>query len=308
MSKTVATLITIVAFSLGIVLGRSSLSTKQNLDQEFSQHEDNDQLKAKLQALTDHDIAEYYRLKDDAEKYKKADEILAKIMTVFLHDLGIRLSQPAQNKIAATGGRVDASSSSDTQVASSGGQTATVGKSNSLLPKRSDADDFRIYERSRFEIRTEADIDKFLENVKIDNLDEALKDTGNFNNRTHTLEALKGKFSGKSTVKIDEKYRTWDVEITLDAKLGNDNNLSGYSTINMSENGKNFSSSNDKGSVTLFREFNSGSDAILLRASPSVQFQLYYIKNSDSLIGNVYRRNSEEDPFRNIGTVQLNRN
>ena len=47
----------------------------------------------KLQALTDKEIAEYYELKNDAEKLNKADEILAKMMTIFLHDLGIRISR-----------------------------------------------------------------------------------------------------------------------------------------------------------------------------------------------------------------------
>ncbi len=46
----------------------------------------------KLQDLSENEIAEYYRLKTMEERYAKADELLGKMMTIFLADLGIKLT------------------------------------------------------------------------------------------------------------------------------------------------------------------------------------------------------------------------
>lgn len=47
--------------------------------------------KQELIELTQKDFEEYQNLKSLEDRYKKADEILGKIMTVFLADLGLRL-------------------------------------------------------------------------------------------------------------------------------------------------------------------------------------------------------------------------
>jgi len=51
--------------------------------------------KRKFEALAQVDYEDYLKLKTDAEKYKKADEILGKIMAVFIADLGIHFKEKA---------------------------------------------------------------------------------------------------------------------------------------------------------------------------------------------------------------------
>ncbi len=46
----------------------------------------------KVSGLTDSEISDYYKLKDQKEKYEKANEILSKIVLLFLADLGVKLS------------------------------------------------------------------------------------------------------------------------------------------------------------------------------------------------------------------------
>jgi hypothetical protein len=49
--------------------------------------------KTKLEKFTESQMNEYHALLDQQEKYKKADEILSKVMLIFLADLGLHLSQ-----------------------------------------------------------------------------------------------------------------------------------------------------------------------------------------------------------------------
>src|SRR4051812_35867240 len=83
-------IIGIVCLALGALLGNLIL---QRPATQLDGHEAQSELKEKLQTLTDNDITEYYRLKNLEDKYKKADEILGKIVTLFLADLGIRVSK-----------------------------------------------------------------------------------------------------------------------------------------------------------------------------------------------------------------------
>ncbi|MEQ1875923.1 MAG: hypothetical protein ABL958_04700, partial [Bdellovibrionia bacterium] len=49
-------------------------------------------LKSKFQSISEKDIDEYIKLKDMKTKYEKADEIFGKILSIFLLDLGMRVS------------------------------------------------------------------------------------------------------------------------------------------------------------------------------------------------------------------------
>ncbi len=257
------------------------------------------QLKEKLQALTDSDIADYYRLKNLEDKYTKADEILGKIMTIFLTDLGLRVSKRTEEQIhQALEKNPLPTSNSKGLVAKTENITKPIG-----IPKD---DKWTINEKPLHEISNERDIPDFLEKVKIDKIDEALKSSVSFANRTSTLDALKGKFSGTSQVKIEEKIHLWDLDLFLNAEMVG-GVLTGKAQIKMAENGKIFSDSSHGGDIRAFREFTLGSEAVFINASPNVVFQLYYFKSMDTLSGNIYQKIRGSETFSYIGTLRLRR-
>ena len=256
--------------------------------------------KNKLQALTDEQITEYYTLKNDTERLKKADEILAKMMTIFLHDLGLRISRQMQEDSTAALSRTPEPQNykaAETAPPPQASPPPEVAKTN--------LNTLRKIESTRHDIINESDKANFLEQTKIQNFDDALKSAKSYSNRTGTLVALQGQFLGIATVTIAKKIRAWGVDLFLDGNV-NGNNFNGTAHIKISENGKVFSNSRDRGSLRSFKELNN-SDALLIRASPTVYFQMYLLKGHDSMIGNVYQRNTEDEPYQRIGTVQLNR-
>ena len=89
-------LIVLVGFS-AYQVGQSS---SNDVELELSEQIDSPDYKAKYEGLQEKfsdldkvDIEEYLQLKTQKEKYEKADEILTKIMKIFLVNLGLRISQ-----------------------------------------------------------------------------------------------------------------------------------------------------------------------------------------------------------------------
>ena len=60
-------------------------------------------LKEKMAQLVDTDFQDYQRLKSMKAKYESANMILAKIMKIFLADLGLRISQSQIDAITTHG-------------------------------------------------------------------------------------------------------------------------------------------------------------------------------------------------------------
>jgi hypothetical protein len=289
---------------IGVLLG-SFFTPYLSREDRDSGAQSQGQWRMKLQALTDQDIAEYYRLKTLEERYKKADEILGKIMVIFLADLGLKVAPETieQTKLKLIDvpyvGTSEGMRSANPVEGAANPTTATGADS-------SNAWKWIAAEKSRELIRSDREAPGFLEKVKIENLDEALKSSALFGNRTQILEMLQGRFSGMAHVTYDQKSRDWAVELFLDAKVV-EGRLQGVARAKMSENGKEFSNSSDGGDMTSYREFTTGSDAVLIKVSPSVAFQVYYLKAMNSLVGNVYRRTTEDEAYQYIGTLNLKR-
>lgn len=261
-------------------------------------------LRGKLQALTDNDIAEYYRLKTMEERYKKADEILGKIMTIFLADLGIRVSEATLAQ-AKNGAEVRPGSSPSPLDLKNTTDANRVGM-QSKKAEAAGAANWVAAEKLRDEVRSDGEIADFLEKTRIENLDEAIRTTTAFSNKFNNLSVLKGPFRGAAQVKVSGVSHDWTIEMHLNAEIES-GTLQGKTQIKIAENGEVFSDLTDNGEINNYREFSSGSEAVMMKASPSTYFQVYYIKRLDALVGNVYTRKSEADPFVRIGTLHLKR-
>ncbi len=163
-----------------------------------------DNWKDKLQALTDGDIADFYRLKTLEERYKKADEILGKITTVFLADLGIRASKTT---LAQAKQRISALPKQD-QLSQTQKPPEPASRAENALKtlEKPKMEKWISTEKLREEIRNEREIPDFLEKVKIANLDEALKSSSAYRNKTNTLDVLKGHFLGTAEVGSARKF------------------------------------------------------------------------------------------------------
>jgi hypothetical protein len=264
--------------------------------------------KQKLQALAETDLEDYYRLKTMEEKYLKADEILGKIMVIFLADMGLRVSQSAQTA-AKQPALVAPSASppppSPTPRAPSPHiplATPVVAEDASgAFPKG-----LAQSEASLVNIREGRGVAELLKKTQLENFDAALTKTSSFTNN-EMLQSLNGAFDGRASVTSGGKPRRWDVRIELAGTM-NAQKLTGNLKIRMAENGRVFSDSSSNGNIPDFREFPANdSKAILAKAAPDTYFQVYYLKELDQLAANIYERKDDDSKFTHIGTMTLSR-
>ena len=298
----------LIFLSLGYYLGRGSQEPNSSAVQTQTQSQPRVNLiKEKVQQLTDQEIQEYYLLKNEQEKYRKADEILGKVVLLLLQDLGIRVSettktaaldQPkSQSQIA------DAANLNQSEVFTNPPDAVKeIVKPNEAAP----ANPWVMNEKKLSEVSSPSEVAEYLQQVKIENFEESLKQSKSFTNSNQNLSDLTGRYKGPAQVFNRGKNTVWEIELNLEANMRGQV-LRGLSHILISENGKTFSNSKDRGEVMNLREFSGGSQATLIRASPSINFQTYYIKSREVMIGNIYQLNKGTIQYEYIGTFELRR-
>lgn len=235
----------------------------------------------KFQNINDVDIAEYFRLKTMEEKYKKADEILGKILTIFLADLGLHTSQ-------GTAKRIGALSSIPLKPAA---QPAPIGS-----PIQEPKSPAKIQHQKLLEAEqklkgnlSDPDIDSFLSSVRLDDITPEVHNSAPYSyNYPPTSALLSGQYQGQAILQ-DGSHRIWEINMEVSGKTENDY-FEGTEKITISENGKIFSDQNGNGDLNGFRRSIGGSQAILVQASPTIYFQLYYLGNLDKFVGNLYQK------------------
>jgi hypothetical protein len=99
---------------------------------------------------------------------------------------------------------------------------------------------------------------------------------------------LNGCYEGQVAL-ADGSNRIWQARMDVAFQAG-DGAPSGHSLIELSENGKVFSRSDNTGNQQNFRRFADNSSALLVVASDSLYFQLYYLASADQYVGNLYRK------------------
>lgn len=254
-----------------------------------------DGTKAQLEQLANVDIDEYYRLKESEAKFRKADEIFGKIVAIFLADLGLHVKSAGPVARAA----VEPGKQPETAKA-----PAAVSAPVAAAPAPAS---WQANEKGLLAVRSERGIAEELERVKLPDPTATWNQALSFKNRKEQLQGLSGRFAGTGSVTTDGQEQTWDITMQVDAQMKNEK-LDGIFKAILSKNGKTFSNSSSSGGIRAFKEVAGESKTVLAEISPTLMFQLYYIKDLDQLAGHVYKRSSEDDAYQHIGTFTLKRN
>ena len=300
----------IVGLGIGFMIGRTQAPDSN------PQAETNSTGIEKLQSLADNEIADYYRLKTLEERYLKADEVLAKIMGVFLADLGIRTNpqvvraaqNPAASEVTAAG-----AAAAQTQTISNGPNAVSSGVNSGVDQERlakpaSGKTENRLAKRAPSrELRHEHEIADFLRDSQIEEFEQVIKKSSGFANKTGVLDQLNGRFVGPANVIRRGEAAVWDIEFELKGRLLN-GKFEGDRILKLSEKGKVFSNSTGNGNLgNDFREIPVDPEAIITGAGPNTYLQVYYLKSIDSLAGNILRQEDIAEGFKTIGSFQLSR-
>lgn len=242
-------------------------------------------LKKKLGLIADDDLEDYLHLKDLETKYKKADDILAKITLIFLADLGIHLSDQ-EKKFAEH---------PETAHAAIPVKPSPV-PSTRLSPGT--PTDWRLAERNLHYLKS-GEAEWFLKKTQIADFASELSKSAPLQARNLWLE---GCFSG--AVHLNDG-RVWQMRTEISFQEGTP--LTANTSVQLTENGRLFSNSSGSGSVTDLRTFGTPSSAIILEASDSRYFQMYPTADQSMLVGNLYLRGTDPQSFDFKGTALLER-
>jgi hypothetical protein len=294
----------LLAFALGVAVGaayfwKPAAAPEQTLAPE---------LQAKFQQLTEKDLEEYYQLKTEKEKFAKADEILGKIMTIFLADLGLHASPAA----------IDASHRRFTPAPDEIPAAPDVRANNRVMAppppapppqgaenKGPGSHEWRQLESHLANAREDSEADPLLKKLQLTDPSAVISSSSRLTNPT-LIRQLNGTFAGNAAVKYNGQDHQWQVTLELQGSLAK-GQLTGTSRFVLTENGHNFSTSNGKGSQSAYHEIPDDPSTILLQAAPNVLMQLYFINDLNQLGGNVYRRDAEDRPYAAVGNVFLNK-
>jgi hypothetical protein len=288
----------IASLALGITIGNLfpiGEITHNSVDAQ-KYHE----LQAKFEQLSQVDIEEYIQLKNQKEKYEKADEIFGKILTIFLYDLGIRASHKQLNAIKQSA----LTSTTTPSKLEEPPQPAIVRAQNdqpTLDVIKTPSREWTQHGKQARELYTESEVKEFLEKVEIKDFFSELKSARSLT--AEQIGELNGSYLGE--VVFDDKSKAnWHVEMTLNGRVVN-NELRGRSRIVLSENGKVFSTSRDRGKPKNIQGFAGDDNAFLISVyNDKGYMQLYNMERMNMLSGLLYLSNGVGQ-FSKVGTVIL---
>lgn len=293
---------------VGYFTGLRTQSVSEDLQDYKTKYE---QLQAKIQNFTDADFQEYQQLKDRSQQYAKAEELLGKIMMVFLADLGLKVNKTDLDKVAKMAQPippplppatpVNASTQAPPTSGPHGGPAAgsqvTKPVADSGAPPN-----WAEKERALGEIANENDAENFLKKVAVDNLFPIVKTSRPLD--AAMLDAVNGNYQGR-IVMDDPEQKAQEISLELKGFREGESTTGTYK-IMVGPPGRVDSNTSGSGQLKNFHSVEGSTQAVIIDATPNTYIQVYPIPRLNQLIGNYYRQDSI-DKFSKIGTVILNR-
>lgn len=304
---TVHSLILVTGIALGF--GAASFIKPLSADDGFRARYES--LIAKLEQIHHIDTEEYLALREQKAKFEKADEILGKMMLIFLADLGFKASSEKHKlavRMANGQGRTDSAGAPPAVPAAPAEASAALAAGEGLKPtasgEQNGAREFITREKELDEVRNEAQAKEFLDKVAVDELFPELKTATRM--RPEQFREVNGTFSGK-IIFADSTKPIWDIEMTLDGVF-RDDAIPGSIDIKMFKPGetKPFSHSRGKGDdVKNYQSFSGDSQAILINVyGDDGYLQVYAPKALGHLIANYYDKQGVAS-YKKSGTAVL---
>jgi hypothetical protein len=294
----------IVVFALGVLGGYTLHSWNTPNPSEDPRFE---QVQEKFKQLSENEFEEYMKIRDMKARYEKADEILGKIMTIFLMDLGLRASDEQRVKLQQSTALV--TTGSETQPLAAQIESPTTSPTSRPNPSPTPPSQQPLVapaEKPKPEtVQNETDLKDFFDKAALKDADASWRMGGNLNNEQ--LQSVNGVFIGRA--EFDESRtrprEPWDIQMTIQGQFRRGGNIRGSWDVKLFKNGKQFSHTEssqgsslkhikaDKEGAILIEDY--GGDAI---------YQLYYFTNLGYFAGNIYLRQGIGE-FRKAGLITL---
>ncbi len=274
-------------------------------------------IKDQFLTLYETDLQDYARLKTMEAKYQSANDILAKMMTIFLAELGLRISKNEIHEITApikqeghnalTGSNKACGPQKSRSQCPSLSQLAreqgkqVIDLNNLNKPKKPK---WLENEGKISSIESEDDAKEFLKSVEIKNFSQEIASAKNVGNSGY--EKFQGRFEG--TLYFDDKDKApADVFMELDGTIDENGKVVGKNEIKLSREGKVFSHSTGNGDIKNYKKPKSSEKTFFVDLGGKMGFlQVYFLDGGNVLIGNFYRQ-QDVAKFSKEGIVRLYR-
>lgn len=288
-------------------LGRNSVPAAPDV------HQIEEQVKDELISLTKQDFEQYQNLKSLEERYKKADEILGKIVMVFLADLGLKLNFKTTNLslLEKSCGVPATQPVGAVQAPTISPKTTSLNESNAETPAAATLApsqfDWTKKEDKLLEIRNEREALEELRRMAIPDLFSTLKDsTGLKGSEAMTID---GRFEGEITFFNRKEHKTnWLIEWEVHLKSASKVSGSSYIALTRKSDGQTFSrSSSDSGPLDNFLRLTASKALIVNVYGDDGFIQIYPLNNNTNRwVGNYYER-KKLGTYEFAGQVHLNK-
>lgn len=274
------------AFS-GYVLAPSRIEVREITKEVLKSDPNLDELVKKLQDIENIDVEEYHRLKSDAEKFKKANEIYGKVMQLFLASLASKLDA-RKWKPLTTPQAVPMESLSRS--------TPSVEKKweEPPVPLPSSGQEVFLDENPEESFR---DLRHKLRNPTAQYQSANIGQTP-----LHLMEQMQGVYEGEIQLYGNSRER-WHLRIDSNY-VYDGKKWSGSSLIQLSdaEHGV-FSTSRSEGDNADFQGIPGDKKTLIVKASPSIFFHLWPVNNR-TFRGLMYERNKKNKKYKLAGKLK----
>lgn len=272
-----------------------------------------EQVKSELISLTQKDFEEYQNLKTLEERYKKADEILGKIVTVFLAELGVKLAfkstNPAMLEGSCTIPAAQAQTPAPTAPAMTSHPAPTEGDPSSpqALTASKPGNEWISHEKALLEVRDENLALEELKKMEIKDLFSTLTSSSTLS--TKNSSGIQGVYNGEITF-FDRKTHKSDWLITWDVRLRQPNKEDAYALVILSKKDSGEVISRSQTSSGPLQDYMtvSGSAALIVNIrAEKAYIQIYPLNgNTQVWVGNVYEQKKRGE-YIMTGQVRLNK-
>jgi hypothetical protein len=250
------------------------------------------QLRARLGGVTEQEIHDYLATNSAEEKLRKADEILAKMIQVFIADVGYRISNAELNKLGKPLTVSSVEKPIDTQPTP---LPEPILEKPTITVKDS-------YHRPRLlvnQIKDDSQVKEFLQTISLNEFYQGLKSSKNLNEQQ--AHQLNGRYAGLINFTNGRPQLRAEMSFEGEARQGK---LRGRSDILLTEvtTGKNISHS--RGTGNLDKSYSTYEGAYIIDVGGDY-LELYYFSALDQLSG--YFLEIQKGDYKRTGNVQMQR-
>lgn len=299
MSKTHIFIALLVSFAAGfvahILIGQTSKSQQEDIS-SFEQCQQLDQAKTNLMQISQHEYLQYTQIKDLKEKYEKADELLGKVMLLFLADVGFRMQKTEPPVAAACDpipAHVNTVNTTDkfSQESWPATQAAVTATSAIALVNKSAL------------VRTLDSQEKIQQFLSENLIENPKKEFADYNPLTaRQIQLLEGIYSGEINF-FDKKKSPY----TIFWNLFPEKNGEGRYELRIEGDGTNNVTSG-KGQFKNISTLSTDKNAFIIEAcGDSCYMQLYYNAPFNQFFGSYYEKKGNDRKFARTGLITLHK-